>query len=255
MAKTKVVIVTTTCYKSQAELRFHLACQMVGNAVGSGYQVVIVDGSRNPKIAESLRRIGANVWEQEGATMGASRREAFSIAKGFKPDIVVWTEPEKGDLIRHIDQLILPIVIGSTDVVLMQRTERSWQSYPEFQQRSEMQANAIFFVETGKKLDIMSGPIALRRDVLDIFALCNPSNFGGFDTYIQHVAVLKAMIAGFRVTENPIDFLYPLAQRFEDEASPDMREKRQRQLIECAKNYSVAVSHLPFFRKLESAAV
>ncbi|MDP1706571.1 MAG: hypothetical protein Q8L36_02010 [bacterium] len=255
MAKTKVVIVTTTCYKSRTELRFHLACQTIGNAIGSGYQVVVVDGSPNPQIAESFRRIGANVWDQEGSTMGASRREAFSIAKGFNPDIVVWIEPEKVDLIRHIDQLTLPIVIGSADVVLMQRTLISWHSYPEFQQESEVQANGTFFQQTGKRLDIMSGPIAFRRDALDIFANCNPDSFGGFDTYIQHIAVMKAMNDGFRVSETPIDFLYPLAQRLEDEASPEMATKRRHQLAECAANYLAAASHLRLFQRSEAAAV
>lgn len=255
MAKTKVVIVTTTSYDSQEELRFHLACQMVGNAIGSDYQVVVVDGSPNPKIAEALRRIGANVWDQEGPTMGASRREAFSIAKGFKPDIVVWTEPEKNDLIRHIGQLISPINAGLSHIVLMQRTLRSWHSYPEFQQQSEAECNEIFFKQTDKRLDIMSGPIALCRDALDIFANCKPDLFGGFDSYIQHVAVLEAMNAGFQVSETPIDFRYPLIQRLEDEASPDMPAKRRRQLTECAANYLAATSHLPFFRKSEAAAV
>lgn len=255
MPKVKVVIVTTTYYKTSTELRFHLACQMVGNAIGSGYQVVVVDGSPDPQIAEALRRIGANVWNQEGPTMGASRREVFSIAKGFDSDIIIWTEPEKNDLIRHIDQLILPIMIGSTDIVPIQRSLKSWDSYPEFQRKSERRANEIFFELTGRKIDIMSGPIAFRRDALDIFVNCNPSLYGGFDSYIQHVAVMEAMDAGFRTGDFLIDFLYPLAQRLADESSPEMEKKRQDQLGECVANYQAAASHLQLFRKLESAAV
>ena len=52
----KTTILTTTLYRSVEETRFHLACQMIGNAVAMNYNVVVFDASPSV-IREAFQRI------------------------------------------------------------------------------------------------------------------------------------------------------------------------------------------------------
>ena len=250
----EIAVVTTTFYNDLAETRFHLACQLVGDAVGTGYDVIVVDGSPNTAIGEALKRIGASVYKQIARGMGPSRRELFMKAEedDCLPEYFVWTEPEKPDVIRSIPKLVAPLALGEAEIVILERTEASWSSYPNYQVESERQANAVYAEVTGRNFDPMSGPMAWTRKVNRYFSECNPKErFGAADTYIQHIAPLLAMADGCRVASVPVDFYYPRAQ-FKEELttlSDAMVAKRTRQLAECTEAYRLAADALRLKRK------
>lgn len=258
----KTAILTTTFYRTPRETRFHLASQMIGNAIAAGYGAVIVDGSPVPDTSGAFLRLGASVFPQTTPGMGPSRRELFSWAGETlrslhagvaefpvsDADIFVWTE-EKPDLIRSIPQIVAPIERGEADAVVPTRMLESFQgSYPKFQFESEQRANAVFREATGRELDIMFGPIAFRRELLPIFANCNPAErYGLTDTYIQHVALMEAMALGYRVASVSINFFYPPVQKAEEEGplAELMWEKRVvLQFKQCTNNFRTVAAAL-----------
>lgn len=230
--------------------RFHLACQLIGNAIGVGYDVVIVDGSPNPFFRQAFVKIGANVYTSVKQGMGNQRRKLFEIAINYynkQPVIFLWTEPEKVDLIRLIPKIVAPLERGEANIVIPSRTEKSWGSYPQFQIDSEQIANAVYLKVIGKPFDPMFGPVAFDTKTSAHFAICNPAEqFEAMDTYIQHFAPITAMALGHIVTSVPVDFFYPLSQRIEEESGlrDEMIRKRQWQLDQLVKGYHLAAKAL-----------
>lgn len=244
----KISILTTTFYKNREEIRFHLAAQLIGNAIAQGYEVVVVDGSPDPSIAEAFVKIGAQVFKQTAQGMGGSRRELFKIAtaNATKDSVFVWTEPEKVDLIRLIPEIISPIVKGEADIVIPARTEKSWDSYPAFQVLSEKKANTEYLKETKESLDLIFGPVAFGGMVADHFYGCDPTIFGATDGYIQHFAVMWAMATGYKVASVPVDFYYPSIQKEEEDGAlkEEMLKKRQWQLDQLVAGYTATANFL-----------
>lgn len=214
----KVTLLTTTFYTDTRDIRFHLACQMIGNAVGVGHRVVIVDGSQDPAISQAFVKIGASVCKQVSYGMGGSRRELFMWGNDFNSDFFVWLEPEKVDLIRWVPSIVVPLEKRVADIVVPERTEISWNSYPVPQAESEKMANEVFREATENSFDMMFGPVAFSRGTMSIFMECNPKDqFGVPDGYIQQTAVMVAVAKGFKTLSVPIDFFYPSVQRHEEE--------------------------------------
>lgn len=250
MRNRKTMVLTATMYQTPEEIRFHLACQFIGNAVAAGYKVMVVDNSPNPTIGESFEKIGARVFPQPSTTpgMGEQRRLLFHLAgTSSTTPFFLWSEPEKPDLIRSIPEIIAPLRDDKADIVIPGRTEESLQTYPEFQIESERRMNAIYAEATGKPFDPAFGPVALHGKVLHYFAKCNPTKrYGILDGYIQHVAPLEAMADGHRVASVAVDCFYPIQQRKEEEGklSLDMRRKRQYQFEVLTGAYRVVANAL-----------
>jgi hypothetical protein len=233
------------------EVRFHLAAQMVGNAVAMGYPVLVVDGSPiHDEVKRRLEMVGALVQLQEESGMGPSRRQVFTWARNVsRTDVFLWTEPEKTDLIRSIPTFVSPIVERDAELTIMQRTPASFASYPAHQVETEQRANRFFHGVTGLDFDLMSGPIGFHRDLLPSFAECNPAiryGQGIRDTYIQQAAVLEAIVAGNRVKAVPLDFFYPAVQRHEEEGVllDVMIAKRDAQFSELTHSFRVIATEL-----------
>jgi len=241
-----VTVLTTTFYKSLNETRFHLACQMIGNAVGTGCDVLVVDGSPDPAIGQALAKIGATVHGQTAKGMGGSRRELFKIGSE-RGGLFLWLEPEKVGVIHLVPKIVEPLECGQADIVIPFRTQKSWESYPSFQVESEQKANAVYLEVIGKALDPMFGPVAFNSKVAEYFALCNPAEqFEATDGYVQHFAPLTAMKQGHTVASVPVDFYYPLMQRIEEESGlkEEMVKKRQWQLDQLVDGYRLAAKVL-----------
>lgn len=239
MFRKRISVVTTTFYENIGQTRFHLACQTVGNAAACGYYVTIVDGSvrrdavtseetSHAEIQQAFRWAGGTVQRQApGTKTGASRRQAFGAAP--EADVHVWTEPEKTDLIRHVPAIIKPILDGEADIVVPKRTERSFDSYPKYQVDSEQLANTVFAEVTGLPLDVMFGPVAFSDKFTRYFVNCDPTDYGGADTYIQQIALMVALSKGARVRSVEIDFFYPSVQYAEEDGNEEMVKKRKSQ--------------------------
>ncbi|MDO8589692.1 MAG: hypothetical protein Q7R69_00230 [bacterium] len=240
-----VVVVTTTLYNSIEELRFRLACDMVRVAVADGYKVVIGDDSSIiPEVAGTFRSLGANVYPRHHKGVGSGRREAFfhawEVSVRENCSAIVWTEPEKVDLIRWVGKIIRPLENGEADIVIPARTERSWQTWPAFQRESETRANGVYNEVLGTRgFDPMFGPVAFTLDFVPEFAFCNPKALGVPDTYVQHYAPIIARHHGARVVSVEVDMTYPPEQRAEEEgaAKETMLEKRKWQLGSLSEAY------------------
>jgi hypothetical protein len=229
----KTVVVTTTFYKSEGELRFQLAQDFVRSAIVAGYEVVIVDASPLPQVATVLRELGAQVFLQLHEGMGPGRRQAFfhaqeSVAQPAET-IFVWSEPEKVDLIRSIPQIVRPIEEGEAEVVVPRRSAKSWETWPTFQRETEQEANRQYndiFQTTDR--DPMFGPVALDGSFIDPFILKEPVA-GVEDTYVQHYATLLAESElGATVRSVEIDTTYPPEQKAEEEATLNQTIKEKR---------------------------
>lgn len=252
MPNNRVVLVTTTFYKSVDELRFQLAYDTVQKGVEAGHKVVVVDGSPNTNIAGELRSLGAKVFPQLHKGMGASRREAFFHAReiAITDDInfILWTEPEKNDIVRWIDKIIFRMIESDSvidrvppSIIVLKRSEKAWETWPAYQRKGEEKANAVYNEAFGVHgFDPMLGVVAFRTSMAHHFILCHPNGAMVADTYIQHYS---PMIAKFRnkvkVSKEEIDIVYPPEQRAEEEGAlnEEMLKKRKWQLETLSEAY------------------
>lgn len=241
-----ISIVTTTFYKSIKETRFHLACQMIGNARAMGHDVTFVDGSPDARVAKSLAGLGAHYHPEKTRGMGPGRRQAFAEATQRKLTRAhVWTEPEKTDLIRHLSGLVDRIEVDYPNIIVPRRSKKSLESYPSFQITSELAANNVFAELTGLELDVMFGPVIFSRSELQHFATCEPAKYGAADTYIQQIALLEAIARGVTIDSYDIDFFYPSVQRAEEEENKEMMlEKRRIQFEDLTRGFRLVTKAL-----------
>lgn len=215
---------------------------MVSEAIRAGHKVVIVDGSPIPEIASTFRTLGAEVYPQLHKGMGPSRREVFfhatEVAWREKIEYILWTEPEKVDLIRSIPQIIAGL--HGADIVIVGRVEKSWGTWPAFQVESEKAANAVYNEACGVEgFDPMHGPVAFTLVAAKNFIDCRGDGGDVPDTYIQHYAPIKARSRGLGVGSVKIDITYPPEQRAEEEGAQNeaMIDKRRWQLETLTKAY------------------
>ncbi len=243
----------TTYYETRRDTRCVLTHQIIEEAMSLNSDIVIVDGSRDPAIADSFRERGAIVFPQQERGMAASRREVFSHAGNYLtypnralPFCYVWME-EKPDLVRSIPLLFAPLIAGEADIVIAKRL--SMETWPTFQQESEARANAAYRDAIGWDYDPMFGPVAFTQRVVLLFASCYPTLWGVSAYaagYIQHFAPLYAYYEGYGVTSVAVDCSYPEIQRQEEETTlvGEMLEKRRQQMEELSQGYHIACRHL-----------
>lgn len=245
MKTEKIVVVTTTFYRSVEETRFKLAEQLCRNGTEAGHAVVVVDGSPEPKIQERLKKTGALVYPELVSGMGPSRRLAFFLAHEIclqkDHDIILWTEAEKVQIVEAIPKIIEPFRTREADIVIPARSTESWKTWPEFQQETEKKANAVYAQATGLLgFDPMHGPVALHQSVAHYFAKFNPRTYGVHDRYIQHYAPMVAAKAGKKLASVVIETSYPPEQKKEEEERvlvDAMKKKREEQLQELTGDY------------------
>ena len=209
---------------------------MCTRAREAGHTVVIVDDSPDPAVAICLRKVDALVYSELVHGMGSSRRQAFFWAyeKSIcgEQEIVLWTEAEKRQIIGNIPEIIAPIQEGRAEIVVAGRSEKSWETWPEFQRETEQEANAVYARVTGLAgFDPMHGPVAFHRSVAPYFVTFDPYRHGVSDGYIQHYAPLVALADGKAVRSVLVDTCYPPEQRAAEEGpqAAAMEEKRIKQ--------------------------
>ncbi len=265
-ADARVTIAMTSFYRNEMELRCQQTAEIIRDATRAGYQTVIVDGSPNPAVGKYLRELGALVFPQQEPGMGASRREVFAWAKAHlgthrkdEVRIIVWTE-EKPFIVEQIPRIIKPILNNGYVGVIAKRSEESFHTWPQFQAESEQQANAAYNEATRRDSDPMFGPVAFDASHADIFSNCHPERYGvpAFAAgYIQHFGMLEIMMEGFYqaawfvADSEPLDVVYPPAQRKEEETAliSEMLEKRRRQMEELSEGYRIAALALDLNRE------
>lgn len=244
ISSTRVVLATTTFFRDPNELRFSLACQLVKEAVATGYLIFIVDASPDLKIMQELRKSGATVERQRREGMGASRRQVFALARRLAPEfeVIVWTEAEKVDIVRWLPKIVKPLISGLAGIVIPKRSQQSWRTYPSFQAITEQIANKVYQAVSGLKADPMFGPVAFNSAAAKHLEQFSAEEFGVNDNYIQHYAPLVALSYCFKIVSPVVNFIYPALQKEQEESDAHFKkmfEKRLWQLQQLVADYLI----------------
>ena len=209
----RILVATTTRYDDTHEIRARLALRMVQAARTLGIRVVTVDSSPNPRMKECLAGNGAEVIrETEGATMGAGRRQALAYVKNLAApdDAIVWMDPEKAPLIQFLEEICLPILSSTADIVVPGRSEEGLASYPAVQAAYERCGNASFALLTRRALDVWFGPRAMNRAGVEEF-LAYAGEYGDrWDSIF--IPVVRALKHGLRVGPCVVEYHHPAEQ-------------------------------------------
>ncbi len=150
-----IAIVTSTFYPgwyegevkgelSADKLRGDLALQTLKSAQEQNFQVVIVDGGSSEAFKNALEqnKIYFEMQQQQGGYSPARRQgiERVESLQGVK--VIVQTEPEKISTVSDcIQPGSLPILKGEADIVILQRDEESFLTYPKLQREQEQKSN------------------------------------------------------------------------------------------------------------------
>ena len=173
------VIITTTFYTDSEEgkLRKNLARNFFIKASEKDYPVCLVDGGTdNGKFIEEVRSLGVNSYEETQHGLGGSRREALKYGLKFAFDnnlpYIVWSEPEKGDFVSSLDELVLNMDKTKTHLIVPSR--KKFENYPLTQINSESFGNQRHtdygYVDKNKKpLDTFFGPKIWRKEISGFF--------------------------------------------------------------------------------------
>src|SRR3989344_2598922 len=241
---------------AESKIRGDLALQTMEAALRNKYKLIVIDSSGGAFEGE-LRRRNIPFTTSTGG-MSEKRREAFTQALGDENiEALVWTEPEKVDLIRSVPSIIAPIEDESAAIVVPSRNE-TYNNYPKYQTSSEIKANKQFndklhrakLLAEDTNLDMFIGPrvfsarpkfretianILNRKYVLD----SKKAQHGNTDPERYSDAIYFPVVAALDqhlpVTSVPIDFRYPDSQRTLEEHTPFIesaggyREKRKSQ--------------------------
>lgn len=205
----QAVIVTTTFYNNteDGDLRKGLSRKFVRRAAELGYPVVVVDGGTdNGKYLDELKSQGALAFPETQRGLGPSRREAirhaYEFAKQHNIPNIVWSEPEKVDLINHLDNLLDYAEKSQFDAIVPSRI--TLEGYPIAQQLSEALGNQLQkdygYVDcNGNTLDSFFGP--------KLWATRNTPYFLAFGS-----RKVSAELAAMRIEKLSLQYKMPLSE-------------------------------------------
>ena len=226
----EVAIATSTLYDLKSEsdmIRLNLAKKLIKKAVGSGYEIIVVDRSSEKDIVSDFFKLGARVYKQSEKGMGKGRREVMRYAYKTGRKALMWIEPEKESLVGEIPKLVKPILEDKAEIVVPKR--KSLKSYPVVQQYSEPLGNLLFKQLTGRDLDIYSGPKVFSRGCVNYFLDYN-GEYGDLWDCIQ-IPIMNAVFDGKRVLSVEVDYTHPKEQTEIEEGNLDFYKKRIEQLV------------------------
>lgn len=231
----RVVIATTTFYKSHSHVRFGLAMRTLYNLANAGYDVVVYDGSP-PSIKDALKKCGESIHiydEPEGYSMGATRRLAFGTAADIagRNGIVGWIEPEK-DFSRFLRACVAPILRARLSlpdayhIVVPSRSDKL-ASYQEYQRYAELFGNGVFRYMLGMPIDAWIGPRFFGVEDAHWFTDYKGEYGDRWDSIF--IPLLRAHAAGRILGSVEVNFTYPAAQAAAEDTL-EMHLKRLEQL-------------------------
>lgn len=244
-----LVVVAPTFYTSLEEIRYLLGVQACQNAAKYGIRLILVDASPNDEIRQGLERAGQDpkdpskafvkvVRQKAQGRKGAALREAIQLAydeatelaSGDRVVVIGFQELEKVDMFRHWMPLVQHMVENSADVTAFRRSDSSFRStYPIEQYHCETFAN-MYLDSLGAEIgltsiDWTSGPLAFRHTLVNHWI-----NFDGELWDAQLVPLVKAHLAGAKVTSFETDYQHPKSMKEQEEGVAAWNEKRLLQL-------------------------
>jgi hypothetical protein len=226
MEERAVAVATMTWARDAAEEE--LLRESLPLLAGLGLPVFVTDGGSGEAFVAFMRSLpGFHVcdpprrgpWEQAGQSILA----ALGPGRGF----VLYTEPDKGDFFRRTLREFVAAAPSGEDVgvVLASRSAESFQTFPEFQRRTEEAINLCCAEVVGAHFDFSYGPFLMGRALAGSLESAPRELAWGWRPY----AFGAARRLGYRVESLVRDLPCPPSQR---EDGPRERLLRMRQLAQ-----------------------
>lgn len=189
--------------------------------------LVVVDGSPDNKVAGALRARGATVLAARQPGIASQRQEGARYVLGQGGDKIITHEPEKPStpaIAREVADML-----DDHSIVVIGRTERSKESMPPFQRRTEELAGWVLERTLGLPADALAGPRGYNRQGMQ-HLLRYPSDRPGMNNWIyMYDNPLAARANGERVGDIQADLIYPKAQVEQETGNPAFDRKRYEQ--------------------------
>ena len=222
-----IVGVTGTYYPDSGDIRFEIALDTARRWSEQELPLVVVDGSPDDKVAGALRARGATVLAARQPGIASQRQEGARYVLQEGGDKIITHEPEKPStpgIARAVAEML-----DDHSIVVIGRTERSKESMPPFQRRTEELAGWVLERTLGLPADALAGPRGYNRQGIQ-HLLRYPSDRPGMNNWIYMYAnPLAARANGERVGEIQADLMYPEAQVEQETGNPAFDRKRYEQ--------------------------
>ena len=222
-----IVGVTGTYYPDPEDIRFEIALDTAKGWSEQELPLVVVDGSPDNKVAGALRARGATVLAARQPGIASQRQEGAQYVLGQGGDKIITHEPEKPStpaIAREVADML-----DDHSIVVIGRTERSKESMPPFQRRTEELAGWVLERTLGLPADALAGPRGYNRQGMQ-HLLRYPSDRPGMNNWIyMYDNPLAARANGERVGDIQADLMYPEAQVEQETGNPAFDKKRYEQ--------------------------
>ncbi len=222
-----IVGVTGTYYPDPEDIRFEIALDTAKGWSEQELPLVVVDGSPDDKVAGALRARGATVLTARQPGIASQRQEGARYVLGQGGDKIITHEPEKPStpaIAREVADML-----DDHSIVVVGRTERSKESMPPFQRRTEELAGWVLERTLGLPADALAGPRGYNRQGMQ-HLLRYPSDRPGMNNWIyMYDNPLAARANGERVGDIQADLMYPEAQVEQETGNPAFDRKRYEQ--------------------------
>lgn len=222
-----IVGVTGTYYPDPEDIRFEIALDTAKGWSEQELPLVVVDGSPDNKVAGALRARGATVLTARQPGIASQRQEGARYVLGQGGDKIITHEPEKPStpaIAREVADML-----DDHSIVVIGRTERSKESMPPFQRRTEELAGWVLEHTLGLPADALAGPRGYNRQGMQ-HLLRYPSDRPGRNNWIyMYDNPLAARANGERVGNIQADLMYPEAQVEQETGNPAFDRKRYEQ--------------------------
>ena len=222
-----IVGVTGTYYPDPEDIRFEIALDTAKGWSEQELPLVVVDGSPDNKVAGALRARGATVLTARQPGIASQRQEGTRYVLGQGGDKIITHEPEKPStpaIAREVAD-----ILDDHSIVVIGRTERSKESMPPFQRRTEELAGWVLERTLGLPADALTGPRGYNRQGMQ-HLLRYPSDRPGMNNWIyMYDNPLAARANGERVGDIQADLIYPKAQVEQETGNPAFDRKRYEQ--------------------------
>lgn len=222
-----IVGVTGTYYPDPEDIRFEIALDTAKGWSEQELPLVVVDGSPDNKVAGALRARGATVLAARQPGIASQRQEGAQYVLDQGGDKIITHEPEKPStpaIAREVADML-----DDHSIVVIGRTERSKESMPPFQRRTEELAGWVLERTLELPADALAGPRGYNRQGMQ-HLLRYPSDRPGMNNWIyMYDNPLAARANGERVGDIQADLMYPEAQVEQETGNPAFDRKRYEQ--------------------------
>ena len=218
---------TGTYYPDLRDVRLEIALDTARRWSEQELPLVVVDGSPDDKVAGALRARGATVLAAQQPGIASQRQEGARYVLQEGGDKIITHEPEKPStpgIARAVAEML-----DDHSIVVIGRTERSKESMPPFQRRTEELAGWVLEHTLGLPADALAGPRGYNRQGIQ-HLLSYPSDRPGMNNWMyMYNNLLKAMANEERVGEIQADLMYPELQVEQETGNPAFDRKRYKQ--------------------------